>query len=266
MKHRHRNTCAPSLTLDWGVDGMRYALQRNNLTVVVDTLRFSTAVVTAVVNGFTVYPVDDRESGVKLASSIGANVAGKPGEAKYTISPHTYLNSEHEQNKNVVLFSPNGAACSALVGSGQEALVACLLNARAIGKYITTLARQVRIGVTLIAAGEQRAIDTGERIVYEKRNSYPVFAIEDYLACGAIIHYSKLVKSAEARVCEFAFNCAKDVIKDLLLESFSGLYLVQHGLRDDVTHAANLNLYDVIPCIREGKISELKAKIERNGG
>jgi len=256
MKQQQGDVRTQYLTLDWGVDGMRYALQKGDIAVVVDTLRFSTAVVTAVANGFTIYPVGDRQLGKKLANSIGANIAGKPGEGKYTISPHTYLHSADEKNKNVVLFSPNGAACSALVGGGQEAFVGCLLNARAVGEYITNLARQVRTNVTLVAAGEQRAIDTGERIVYEKKNAYPVFAIEDYLACGAIIHYSELAKSAEARLCEHAFTGAQDTIEDLLLESFSGQYLVQYGLREDVTHAARLNSYDVVPCIKEGRISE----------
>ncbi|UCD04716.1 MAG: 2-phosphosulfolactate phosphatase [candidate division WOR-3 bacterium] len=260
MKHQQRNARTPNLTLDWGVDGMRYALQHNDVTVVVDTLRFSTAVVTAVANGFTIYPVADRESGRNLAASIGANIAGKPGEGKYTISPHTYINAPDEHNKNVVLFSPNGAACSALVGSGQEAYVGCLLNARAVGEHITSLARRLKINVTLIAAGEQRALDTGERIVYEKKSAYRVFAIEDYLACGAILHYSELAKSAEAQVCEYAFKGAHGVIEDLLLESFSGRYLVQHDLRKDVTHAARLNSYDVIPCIREGRIAGLSGE------
>ena len=260
VKQRQSDASTQYITLDWGVDGMRYALQKGAIAVVVDTLRFSTAVVTAVANGFTIYPVGDRQSGKTLAASIGAHIAGKPGEGKYTISPHTFLHSADERNRSVVLFSPNGAACSSLVGSGQEAFIGCLLNGRAVGEYVTKLARRSRTNVTMIAAGEQRAVDTGERIVYEKKNAYPVFAIEDYLACGAIIHYSELVKSAEAEVCEYAFKGAHDMIEDLLLESFSGRYLVQHGLRKDVTHAACLNSYDVIPCIREGRIAGLSGE------
>ncbi len=255
MKNKSNKTRKPILMLDWGIEGMRYALQNNDITVVVDTLRFSTAVVTAIANGFTIYPVGDRKSGEDLAASIGANVAGKPGMAKYTISPHSYLNSACEDNKKVVLFSPNGAACSAIVGRGRNAYVGCLLNARAVGEYVTMLARRERANVTVIAAGEQRAIDNGERIVYEKKASYPVFAIEDYLSSGAIMTYSDLGKNAEAQVCELAFCSAKENIEDLLLDSFSGRYLLQHNLREDVKHAARLNIYEVIPCIKDGKIT-----------
>jgi len=256
MKNRQNHTGSPILKLDWGVDGMRYALQSNDIIIVVDTLRFSTAVVTAVANGFTIYPVADRKAGEELALSTGAHVAGKPGTAKYSISPQSYLNAESEVNRDVVLFSPNGAACSALVGSDRLSYVGCLLNALSVGEFVTALACRESADVTIIAAGEQRSIDTGERIVYERKSAYPVFAIEDYLACGAIMSYSEMAKSAEAQVCELAFNAARGKIEELLLGSFSGRYLVQNGLRDDVLHALRLNLYDVIPYIRDGKISK----------
>ncbi len=255
----HRNDAhTPSLMLDWGIEGMRYALRNHNIIVVVDTLRFSTAVVTAVAHGFTIHPVADRKSGEVLASSIGANLAGKPGESKYTISPHSYLESAHEDNREVVLFSPNGANCSALAGRDNVAYVGCLLNAKTIGGYITAIARSMNTNVTIIAAGEQRAVDTGERIVYEKRAAYPVFAIEDYLGSGAIICYSDLQKSAEAQVCQWAFERSTKMLIELMLDSFSGRYLVQNNLREDVEHAARLNLYDVIPIIKDGKISNLR--------
>jgi phosphosulfolactate phosphohydrolase-like enzyme len=257
MKRRGDDNRKPLLTLDWGVDGMRYALQNSDITVVVDTLRFSTAVVTAVANGFTIYPVADRKVGEELALSIGAHVAGKSGSSRYSISPHSYLNVEGEVNKEVVLYSPNGAACSALVGSGYLAYVGCLLNARSVGEFVTALACRKRVNVTIIAAGEQRSIDTGERIVYERKSAYPVFAIEDYLASGAIMRYSELRKSPEAQLCEMSFEGAKARIEALLLESFSGRYLVQNGLRDDVIHAVQLNLYDAIPSIENGRISQL---------
>jgi 2-phosphosulfolactate phosphatase len=246
------------LLLDWGIEGMRYALKNRNITVVVDTLRFSTAVVTAVARGFTIYPVTDRKSGRLLAASLGAHLAGKPAQSRYSISPHSYLQGEHDENRNIVLFSPNGAACAALVGKRDVAFVACLLNARAVGLYITMLAREKQTDVTVIAAGEQRAVDTGERIVYEKKAAYPVFAIEDYLACGAIVSYSRLKKSAEARVCQLTYQCSKNRLEEFMLDGFSGRYLVQNNLSSDVEHAARLNLYDVIPVIKDSRIAALQ--------
>ncbi len=243
-----------ALKLDWHIDGMRYALARGDIVVVVDALRFSTAVTTAVAHGFTIYPVSDREKGRTLAASIGAEMSGRPGQSRFSISPRSFLDAGPGDNRHVVLYSPNGAACSELAGEKDTAVIGCFLNARSVGSFVSEMARQEGIGATIIAAGEQRALDTGERVVYEKRPSYPVFAIEDYLACGAIIGSVDMEKSAEARLCQLAFNAAEPDLRDLLLEGFSGRYLVEHGLTDDVDHAARMNIYEAVPIIRGGRI------------
>lgn len=257
MKPYRRTASVSIVQLDWNVEGVRYALKNCDVVVIVDTLRFSTAVVTAVAHGFTVYPVADQKEGEILGISIGGAVAGKPGKAKYTISPHSFLRAGHKDTRKVVLFSPNGATCAALAQRNDMVYIGCLLNARAIGEYVSRVAIQHNHNVTVVAAGEQRAIDNGERVVYDKRASNPVFAIEDYLSCGAIISYTELAKSAEARLCELAYRSARKKIKDLMFDSFSGKYLVQHKLGEDVEYAAQLNIYDVIPVVRNGRIELL---------
>lgn len=245
------------MQLDWGIDGVRFALKNKDIVVIVDTLRFSTAVVTAVANGFTIYPVGDHEYGRALAAQINAEIAGRPGKARFSISPLSYVNRSDATNRKVVLFSPNGAKCSTLAGRDDTVYIGCLLNAQSIGRHISRVARERGNNVTVIAAGEQRAIDTGERIVYDTRAGYPVFAVEDYLGCGAIIHHSSLNKNAEALVCETTYRASQKEIIGYLLESFSGRYLVQNDLQEDVKHAAQLNLYDVIPVVCDGKITSL---------
>lgn len=257
MKPSPSSDRAALIQLDWGPEGVRFALKNNNITVIVDTLRFSTAVTTAVACGFTIYPTGNREEGERLAVSIGAEMSGRPGRAKYTISPHSYLQASPDDNHQVVLFSPNGAACTALAGADDTVFIGCLLNARAVGKLLSRIAPEQGRNVTVIAAGEQRAIDTGQRIVYDKEAAYPVFAIEDYLACGAIIGYAGLEKSAEAELCQMSFQCAKTGIKDLLFRSFSGRYLVENDLAEDIVHAARLNAYDIIPVLRGRGITKL---------
>ena len=111
--------------------------------------------------------------------------------------------------------------------------------------------------MTIIAAGEQRAIDTGEKIVYVKKDAGRVFAVEDYLGCGAVIYYTSLAKNAEAEVCALAYKAAQNRLVEILLGSFSGEYLIQKNLIGDVEYAAQLNCYDVVPVIRDGKIEHL---------
>ena len=116
------------------------------------------------------------------------------------------------------------------------------------------MARKTGRDVTLIAAGEQRDLKTGERIMYERRPSRRIFAVEDYLGCGAIVSYMSLPKSGEAIACELAFKACEERLEEILLKSFSGQYLVKHRRIRDVEHAARLNLYDVVPVMRAKKI------------
>ena len=247
----------PLVQLDWSIEGLQFALEHNNIVVIVDTLRFSSTVVTAVSNGFTLYPASDQKRGAELAESIGAEMSGKPGEARYSLSPLSYLESESAGDKKVVLFSPNGAACAELVRKDDVAYIGCLLNAEAVGKCISKKARERQRNVTVIAAGEQRAVDTGEKIVYIKKVARRVFALEDYLGCGSVISYTSLSKTAEATVCTLAYEASKSKLLEILCGSFSGQYLIQHNLSSDVEHAAQVNHYDVVPVIREGKIERL---------
>ena len=140
------------------------------------------------------------------------------------------------------------------------AYIGCFLNARVVGNHITEVARERNYDVTIIAAGEKRGIETGEQIEYfgDEKGFGRVFAVEDYLGAGAIISYIDLQKTVEAEVCESAFKTSEKRLKELLLKSFSGRYLVQTKRKEDVEWSAQLNYYDVIPIVREGRIEKLR--------
>ncbi len=81
--------------LDWGRHGARAAAERQDILVIVDTLSFSTAVVTAVQHGGLVYPCTEDEQPGALAQRIGGEVAVRrkdvPAKGRFSLSPLTYL-------------------------------------------------------------------------------------------------------------------------------------------------------------------------------
>lgn len=246
--------------LDWDVEGLQFALKEKNIIVIVDALRFSSAVTTAIANGFNIYPTSDKERGKKLAKSIGAEMSGKSGIAKYSLSPKSFLDPAEKDNKKVVLYSANGAACASLIKKDDIAYIGCFLNARAVAKQVEKVSKEKNYDVTIIAAGEKRTIETGERIEYLKDETRfrKVFDVEDYLGAGAIISFINLPKSPEVKVCQSAFKSSKNKLKELLLDSFSGRYLVQTERKEDVAWSAQLNYYNVVPIIYKGRIEKLK--------
>ena len=249
----------PKVKLDWDVEGLQFALEENDIVVIVDVLRFSSTITIAIANGFIIYPMSDNERGAKFAASIGAGMSGRLGMAKYSLSPQSFLKHSDKDNKKVVLYSQNGAACAELIKENDIAYIGCLLNAKAVGEQVTAIAKEIRHNVSVIAAGEKRARELGGRLEYlEDEISFKkVFAVEDYLGCGAIISYINLPRSPEAEVCELAFRASKSKLKELLLESFSGRYLVQTKRKEDVEHSSQLNLDNVVPVIRKGRIEKL---------
>lgn len=245
----------PCIHIDWSIEGLQFALKNNDIVVIVDTLRFSSAVVTAVANGFTVYPVANERAGEELAASVGAVMAGKPGKARYSLSPLSFFDRERAGTA-VVLYSPNGATCAAHIQHKNTAYIGCFLNARAVAQKVCACVNRTGRNVTVLACGEQRAFASGERIIYVKEDAQRVFAIEDYLACGAILSCINIGKTAEATVCETAFEATCDHLLELMLGSFSGRYLYDKGLAADVEHAAKIDLYDVVPVVRNRKIEK----------
>jgi len=254
----HNEINVPCITIDWARDGLEYALERKDIVIIVDTLRFSSAVITAVAHGYTIIPAPDRIQGKIIAEKTNAKLANRSNESGLSISPGSFIQAAAAKEKKVILPSPNGASCATLVTQNDLAFIGCFLNARAIGEMVSDLAHAKEKNVTVIACGEQRSIKTGERVVYIPEEAFRVFAIEDYLAAGAIIAHTALQRSVEAEVSIRSFISSKDDLLQLLRGSFSGRYLVENDLGVDIEHAVQLNLYNVVPRIYGGDIVHIE--------
>jgi 2-phosphosulfolactate phosphatase len=232
--------------LDWGHDGVRRAAGRGDLVVVVDTLRFSTAVIAAVEQGAAIYPCAPGDDVEALAQRVGADVAAYRQDLvathRYSLSPGSY--DQVPPGTRIVLPSPNGAACCRLGQDAPYLLVGALVNAGAVGAAVSALMEETSLAVTVIACGERwpQPGDDGQFRV----------AIEDYLGAGAILSALPCDKSPEARVCTAGFLAVEHEIADLLWDSSSGRELRQKGWGADVTHASQLNISSTVPILRQG--------------
>ena len=230
--------------LDWGRHGARAAAERQDILVIVDTLSFSTAVVTAVQRGGLVYPCAEDEAPGALAQRIGGEVAVRrkdvPARGRFSLSPLTYLHLA--PGTRIVLASPNGATCSRYARAVPCLLVGALVNAEAVATVVSHLLNTTDHCVTILACGERwqpPSADGALRI-----------ALEDYLGAGAILASLRHEQSPEARVCAGAFTHSQRDIAALLWECGSGRELRAMGFPEDVRHAAQLNSYDAVPVMR----------------
>ena len=230
---------------DWGRHGVRQAVERNDILVIVDTISFSTTVATAVHNGGLIYPCSMDEDVNALAQRIGGEAAvhrrDVPEYGRFSLSPTTFLTIE--PGTRVVLASPNGATCSRYAEQVPYLFVGALINAQAAANVISSLLEQTDLSVTIIACGERWNPPTEDGSLR--------FAIEDYLGAGAILSYIHHEKSPEARVCEGAFLQVQHDIKSLLWDCDSGRELREKGYEGDVIQASQLNVYETVPHMKD---------------
>jgi 2-phosphosulfolactate phosphatase len=238
--------------LDWGRHGVRQAAERGDLLVIVDTLSFSTAVITAVHCGGFIYPCSAEEDAAALAQQIRGEAAVSrrdvPERGRFSLSPATYLHLG--AGTRVVLASPNGATCSRYAGLVPYLFVGALVNAQTVAAVVSARLSQEDLAVTVIACGERwnpPSEDGALRV-----------AVEDYLGAGAILSSLQYEKSPEARVCEGAFVQVRDDLDAILWECASGRELRQIGFGMDVQHAARLNVYETVPHLHEGRFEPFR--------
>jgi len=203
--------------LEWGERGLDSILPLCTTIVIVDVLRFTTAVEVAVSRGATVevLPDSSRSKGPGLSPVAMRGV--KAGQ-------------------RVRLYSPNGGILSATAAaSGRKVYAACLRNARAVA---SALEDDSSIG--LVPAGE-RWPDGSLRV-----------AIEDLLGAGAVAEAIGQQLAPEAEAAAAAFAATGNWLDEWLLSCPSGQELVARGLDQDVRVAAELNVSQSVPQLIAG--------------
>ncbi len=232
--------------VEWGRRGAERAAARGDVLIVCDILSFSTVVVSSAMRGASVYPCLDDEEARSIAARHGAAVAVRreavTPENPFSLSPVTFL--QCRPGDCIALPSPNGAACCRVGAAAPAVLAGSLLNATAVAKAAALHMNQHEAGLTVLACGE--------RWEDPREEGQLRFALEDYLGAGAILLNLDLPFSPEAAVCRAAFASAAPELRLLLRDCASGVELRDRGFPQDVEHASQLNICDVVPILDEG--------------
>lgn len=235
--------------LRWGSDGLADLAPHCDVIVIVDVLRFSTAVSAAVEAGATVDPFpwgDPRAA--EHAERVGAALAGRRTAGAPSLSP-TDLRQARPGDR-IVLPSPNGSALAveAAERSVPFVLAGCLRNATATARRAAVLAQDGVIGV--VAAGERWHGPAGPLRP----------AAEDLVGAGAILHaldpagsVSAPACDPEARAARAAFLDARPELGEILAATTSGRELSARGDGDDVETAAELDATDLAAQLIDGR-------------
>lgn len=232
----------------WGAEGLEALAPDCSVIVVVDVLRFSTAVSVAVATGSTVFPYRWGDDGAaEFAAAQGAVLAGAREDGPVSLSPTDLMSLPN--GSRIVLPSPNGSTLSlrARELGSTFVLAGCLRNASATAARALELASRMPIGV--VAAGERWPGSTAPL-----RPS-----VEDLLGAGAVLAaldpagaVSAPACSPEAAAARAAFIDAKPLLLDRLAACASARELTRIGFADDVANAAQLDASGVAAQLVDG--------------
>lgn len=215
---------------EWGLVGLE-SLAPADVVIVVDVLSFSTCVDVAVGRGVAILPYRWKDASAEsFAASELAELARPRGQGRYSLSPASFQDAP--PGTRCVLPSPNGATLSLRAAeTGAAVLAGCLRNAAAVAKAAQAL------GVTfnLCPAGERWSDGTLR------------FAVEDWLAAGAILRHLPGRRSSEAEAAVAAFERRQGTILEALMASSSGRELIELSFQIDIECAARVEASARVP-------------------
>lgn len=219
---------------EWGPAGVEAV--GGAVLVVVDVLRFTTAVDAAVSRGVAVHPYRWRDaSAAGFAAGAGAVLADGAG-GRPSLSPASLL--ALDPGTAVVLPSPNGSTCAALgAAAGATVVAACLRNAGAVAAWLD---ERAAAPVTVIACGER----------WPDGSLRP--ALEDILGAGAVVAGLPGTRSPEAAAAAAVWRDAESRLPDVLAACASGREQVVRGWADDLAYASAAGASTTVPVLEGG--------------
>ncbi|MFF2387799.1 2-phosphosulfolactate phosphatase [Agromyces sp. NPDC058104] len=239
---------------DWGAAGAERVLPGAHAVVVVDALSFTTTAVVAAEHGVAVapWPADPaaRARAEAFAAERGGIVAGaRSAPGVPTLSPQGWAGVGASP---VVVPSPNGGAIAHALGDRDVVVIAAAMrNRSAVAERLLALQaeRGERLVIAIVAAGEHERDGNGAGGALR-------FAVEDLLVAGAVV--DALVArgidhtSPEAAVACAAFEGLARATVHLIRASGSGVELGGLGFAGDARLAAERDVTDVVPVLRDG--------------
>lgn len=208
-------------------------------SVVIDVLRATTTIVTALQNGAKeIIPVASVEFAVKVSGGMfgGQTLLGGERNTKkiegFALgnSPLEYT-AEVVSGKSIVFYTTNGSKAIVKAKFSENLFICSFLNLNAVVKHLSKLNNDVEI----ICSGRSN-----------------VFSLEDTVCAGKLI--SEILKNKEdvelSDSARAGLSLSKTFGKSLpkmLKETEHGKILLENGFEEDLKYCAKLNTSSIIP-------------------
>jgi 2-phosphosulfolactate phosphatase len=215
---------------------------REKTAVVIDVLRASSTVITALANGAReVIPTPTVEAAAKIAGHLNADVTIRGGEQNGKIiegftlgdSPLEYT-EDRVRDKSIVYSTTNGSPLMLRAKYAQHVVICGFLNISAVAGFLRERAGDVEI----LCAG------TAGR-----------FSIEDAVCAGMLVHLLGETLEPDLALCDAAvaakalYRASSRNLLRMIRQGADGRYLESLGFADDLKYCAGLDTVPVLPML-----------------
>jgi len=219
-------------------------------TVVIDVLRASSTIITALTNGAKeVVPVGTVEFAVKVSGGIfgGQTLLGGERNTKkiegFALgnSPSEYT-KEIVSGKTIVFYSTNGSRAIVKAKYSANLFVCSFNNLNELAKHL----KKLNVDVIILCSGNNN-----------------LFNLEDSVCAGMLINelvtVDKKIELTDSSIAAISLykSFGKNIFK-MLSEADHGRLLIDNGFKDDLIACAELNNTEVIPHYSGNVLKELK--------
>jgi 2-phosphosulfolactate phosphatase len=242
----------------FGPAGLTASDVAGRVVVVIDVLRASTSIATALANGArAVIPVDSTEEVVTRAKAFARSEVKLAGERQMRPIPGFDLgNSPREfsrevvEGKTVLLSTTNGTAAIASLQGPRDVVIGSYVNFSAV-LAMCRAALRGGTDIAILCAGRDKQ-----------------FSLEDAACAGRFAHHA-MRRRTDVAVNDAAFASMlidrrySDNLMRLFSASAHGRALSEAGYGDDLADCAAIDSYPIIPIYQDRQITKLGPERER---
>jgi len=225
-------------------DDIRPELITNKVVVVIDMLRATSVITTALANGAEkVIPVLTVEESFKIAESLNNDVilggerrAVKIDGFHMSNSPLEYTRKEVE-GRTVILSTTNGTKAINNCLEADKIYIGCMLNAKAVA---------------------DKLIELDKDVVFVNAGTLGKFSIDDFICAGYMIsclsENSKAVMSDLAFTAKYVYDNNNNVL-DYIRNARHYEVLKSLNLEADIQYCVKKDLFSIVPEYKDGEIT-----------
>lgn len=225
------------------------AVQRRDLIIVIDVLRCSSTIATALTNAAKgLIPTRTVKEARRLHKRhpefilAGERKGVRPRGFDCGNSPLEF-SPQKVKGKHIILTTTSGTKAIISSRDAEHVFIGAFLNARAVAEVVSKIAEQEKTGVSLVSAGTNGN-----------------FSLEDFVCAGAIARYlptGKVEYSDAVSAALLAFQRVHKSLYGVIKFGSHARRLKSLGFKDDVKFCCQLNAFQIVPFLKGEKIVQL---------